>query len=513
MARINTNVPSIVAQSNLQKTQQELALRLQRLSTGLRINRGSDDPAGLIISERIRSEINGAMTAVKNGDRASSVISTTEAALAEVSDLLNSIRGLIVESANTGGNSPDERAANQLQIDSAIESITRISNTASFGGLKLLNGGLAYRLSGVSGSAVSKTQVYNASFVGNASLQVEIDVVGSAQRGELFYRGDTTPPGVIISAVTLEVAGSRGVEVISLPQSATMLNLIDAVNRLTALTGVTAEAVNISSISGIVFRSEHYGSDSFVSVRRLNKPSNPSDDFFSDRVRKFPNTYQHPTTPTWDGMLVGDRDEGRDVAALINGNLATGRGLRVSVNSTALGLDLLLTSAAAIDPGAARQSFYITGGGAMFQLGPSVTALQQANLGIPSMAASKLGGSLVNGVVQFLSSLKSGGDNSIDASVQRGDFSPASDILNSAIDEVSLLRGRLGAFEKNVLETNSRSLQTALENLTASDSRIRDADFAVETSRLTRAQILAAAGTSVLSLANQQAQNVLQLLG
>ncbi|MEO0630100.1 MAG: flagellin, partial [Planctomycetota bacterium] len=139
MGRINTNVPSLLAQSNLNQVNNDLETRLERLSTGIRLNRGKDDPAGLIISERIRSDIEGINQGIDNAQRASSVIATTEAALAEVGDLLNSIRALIVESANTGGNSAEEREANQLQIDSAIESITRIANTATFGGLRLLD--------------------------------------------------------------------------------------------------------------------------------------------------------------------------------------------------------------------------------------------------------------------------------------------------------------------------------------------------------------------------------------
>ena len=103
MARINTNIPSIVAQANLARTGIDLALHLERLSTGLRINRGADDPAGLIVAERLRSEVLGISQAVTNSERASSVIATTEGYLAEVSDLLNSIRGLIVEAANSAG--------------------------------------------------------------------------------------------------------------------------------------------------------------------------------------------------------------------------------------------------------------------------------------------------------------------------------------------------------------------------------------------------------------------------
>lgn len=144
MARINTNVSSLIARNNLGRTNENLSVRLQRLSTGLRINRGADDPAGLIVSERLRSEMKGIDQAIDNSERASSVIATTEGYLAEVADLLNSIKSLVVQAANTGGVSDEEIEANQLEIDSAIGSITRISNTASFAGLQLLNGNLDY---------------------------------------------------------------------------------------------------------------------------------------------------------------------------------------------------------------------------------------------------------------------------------------------------------------------------------------------------------------------------------
>jgi flagellin len=513
MARINTNIPSVIAQNNLGRSQRELGLRLERLSTGLRINRGADDPAGLIISERLRADINGVDTGIKNSDRAVSVISTTESSLAEITDLLTSVKGLIVESANLS--SQAERDANQLQIDSAIESITRISNTASFGGLKLLNGSLDYRTSGITASSIALARVRNASFVDTANLQVDVDVVASAQRGELYFRGDaTTPNGYLPSATTLQITGNVGVETISLPLSSTLTDVVAAVNKITSLTGVRAEAITMSGVSGIVFQSSDYGLDNFVSVKRLGGPSDPSADYFTQRLLKNDDSYEIPSTRTWTGMSTADRDYGRDVAALVNGNLATGRGLEIRVNSTALGLEMLLTSAAAIRPDATPQSFYVTGGGALFQLGPEVNALQQSNIGIQSVAASNLGGTQASdGTLQFLDTLRSGNVNSIAQSASRSDFSQASSILDNAIDEVSLLRGRLGAFERNVLQTNVRSLQSAFENLTASESQIRDADFASETSKLTRAQILSSSGTSILSLANQQAQQVLQLLG
>ena len=195
--------------------------------------------------------------------------------------------------------------------------------------------------------------------------------------------------------------------------------------------------------------------------------------------------------------------------AIVNGALANGNGLKLSLqNQTAVSLELQLGAAFATTNGSTT-TFYITGGGALYQLGGQINTSQQTNIGIQSMAASRLGGTLNAGQLEFLSSLRSGGSNDLNSR----QFQNASAILDTSIDEVSTLRGRLGAFERNTLETNVRSLSTAIENLTASESRIRDADFADETSRLTRSQILSSASTSILALANQQSQQVLQSLG
>ncbi len=525
MSRINTNIPSLVARSQLLRSNQELELRLQRLSTGLRINRGGDDPAGLIISERLRSEIRGVQQGVDNAERASSIISTTEAGLAEVSDLLNSIKALIVKSANTGANSEEERKANQLEIDSAIDSITRISNTSSFGGLKLLNGSLDYTLSGVPATDIAMAQVFGASFITADNLRVDVDVLASAQTGALFLRADYTGPasafnGQVLSNTTLRIQGEMGVGEITVVSGASLSAIVTAVNNITSLTGVEAALINpTTELSGLVFRATEYGSGSFVQVERLGGPGDPNNNYF--RTYKFADSAQLPAFGTfnWAGLIgsgaltSAKHDIGRDVSALVNGNLATGDGLTISVNSPALSLRLILSENFATDPTLATTNFHVTGGGALFQLGPEVTAQQQTNVGVQSIAASSLGGTAINGSLQFLNSLKSGQGNSIAASASRNDYTDSSTILEAAIDEVSVLRGRLGAFERNVLQTNVRSLQAQFENLSASESMIRDADFAFETSALTRAQILSSAGTTVLTLANQQSQQVLQLLG
>jgi len=487
MARINTNIPSIIAQSNLGRSTNDLATRLQRLSTGLRVNRGADDPAGLIVSERLRSEMRGLQQAVDNSERASSVIATTEGYLAEVSDLLNSIKGLIVEAANTGGMSSEEIEANQLQIDSAIESITRISNTASFAGLQLLNGSLDYLTSGVAAGEINGVSVFGAQFGNNSSVPVEVQVVASAQTATLFFSGAT---GMMTSSVTIEVAGKLGVQSISFVSGTTFGSVVNAINQLKDSTGVSASLVTPGNFtSGFTFNSVGYGSDEFVSVRRIGEGG----DFW--RV--------------WDERNGSEtqRAAGVDVTAIINGARATGKGLRVSLNSPALNIrmDLDPTFAQTLNT---PSTFHITGGGAKFQLGPSITASQQMGIGVQSMAASRLGGMNIDGVRFYLDSLKSGQSNSIVS----GSAENASRILDQAITDVAVVRGRLGAFERNTLQTNIRSLQIGFENIAASESRIRDADFALETAALTRAQILNQAGTSVLATANSISANVLALL-
>ncbi|MEX2673294.1 MAG: flagellin [Phycisphaeraceae bacterium] len=488
MARINTNVSSLIAQQNLARSNDDLQVRLQRLSTGVRINNSSDDPAGLIISERMRSEIGGITQAIDNAERATNVLSTAEASMSEVASLLNSIKALTIEAANDAGLSREEVEANQLQIDSAVESITRIANTTSFAGLKLLDGSLDYVTSGVAPDKIKDVRVHSANFGGDSTLPVNVEVVASAQKAGLFLStGATTLP----SAVTLEVAGEKGVDVLQFSSGTALSAVAFSINRATDSTGVRAEVVDgeAGTDDALKFESTGYGTDAFVSVQRV--PGSDGGEFWETH------------DDVGASAAAANRDTGEDVTALINGSIAEGKGLNVSLNTNALKLDMELDETLAQTVGS-PESFTLTGGGTTFQLGPQVESSQQVNFGIGSMSANRLGNSLSG----YLSSIVSGGENSL----TNGNAAEASRIIDDAITQVSVTRGRLGAMERNTLQTNVRSLQTSLENLSAAESRIRDADFAKETSALTRAQILTSVGTNVLTTANNSAQNVLQLL-
>ena len=400
--------------------------------------------------------------------------------------MLVSVKSLIVEAANTGAFSQEEIEANQLQLDSAVDSITRISNSTSFAGLKLINGSLDYIVSGVNSSNIQDVKVFGANFGTSTSIPVNVEVLASAQQAQLFLSGNTT--GTFTSSVTFEVTGPKGVEVFSFVSGTALSAVAFSLNQTSDATGVRASLASATDqTSGLILRSAAYGTDSFVSVRKLQ-----DGDFF--------RTFES------NGGAQKQRDTGQDVLALVNGSLAIGDGTEVTVRSSTVNMSLNLTTTAAtasIPP--TTHTFSITGGGANFQVGGKVDSSQQIGFGIQSVAASHLG----NETVGFLSSVVTGGDNSLVAGRQR----QASDIVDASIDQIAVLRGRLGAFERNTLDTTLRSQQVALENLTASESDIRDADFAAETSALTRAQILVNAGTSTLGIANSSAQSVLSLLG
>src|SRR3954468_3909298 len=187
MSRINTNIASLQGINRLTRNNADLALRLQRLSTGLRINTGKDAPAGLIASETLRSEINGINQAIDNSTRATNVINTAEGALGEVSALLLEIQGLTNEAANTGALSDQEIQANQLQVDAILNSINRIANTTQFNGMKLLNGTLDYTTSGVSASKIDIVQVNAAKIPDNGSVNITVQVTNSAEVGTINF--------------------------------------------------------------------------------------------------------------------------------------------------------------------------------------------------------------------------------------------------------------------------------------------------------------------------------------
>src|SRR5688572_4691952 len=469
MSRINTNVSSLIAQRVLGKNNSSLNTSLERLSTGLKINSGKDNPAGLIASENLRSEKAGINQAIDNAGRASNIIGTAEGGLSEVSNLLVELQSLVSQASNTGGLSKEEISANQLQVDSILSTINRIAQSTAFQGTKLLNGNYNYSTSGVASTSFNNVQINAARVPDGATVNVVVQVVGSATTGELTYSGGTISGA---EGVTLEVAGNAGTEQLSFASGTTVDDIAAAVNAVKASTGVSA----IVNAGDLAFNSTEFGSAQFVSVKAA--------------AGSFVVT----------GGTSG-KSTGADAQVKINGADAQVNGRNVSYRTS--NLDLEFDIAAAFNlPG--TDSFGVTGGGATFALGSKVTETDKASVGIASVSTGSLGDETTG----FLSALASGGASSLNSS----NLVTAQKVIDKAIKQVSQLRGRLGAFQKFTIGSTINSLGVAFENASAAESAIRDTDFAEETANLTRSQILSQAATTVLSQANASPQAALALL-
>ncbi len=237
MSRINTNVEALRGLHNVQKSQGQLSQSLQRLSTGLQINNGRDNPSGLIASEGLRLQVTTINQSIQNSNRANNVLSTADSALGEIGGLLNQVRGLVQEGLNNGALSADEIKANQQQIDQALSAINRISANTSFGGQKLIDGSKAFNTATTAADAakLSDIQVNEALFGQNSTVNINATVSSAAQKAELRYNN-----GTLSSATTLEVGGSKGNQVLFLGSGSTVLNVKDAVNAVSDVTGVDA---------------------------------------------------------------------------------------------------------------------------------------------------------------------------------------------------------------------------------------------------------------------------------
>lgn len=474
MSTINTNIPSLVAARVLNKNNELMTRSLERLSTGLRINRGADDPAGLIASETLRGQKAAIAAAIENAGRANNFLSVAEGALQEVSSLMVELEDLIDRSASESGLTDEEIAANQLQIDSILDTINRIATTTTFAGNKLLDGSLDYVTSGVTASQIGDVTVNSARLAEGGYRTVTVNVTASAQTAQLVH---TLSSGSGISGnVTLSIGGNKGTDSFSFASGTSLDDVAAAVNESTELTGVSAYVSGAS----IYFNSTRYGSDQFVSVEAVSG------------------------TFTVTGGDSSTKDYGVDATVEINGTTADTKGLVASVRSATLDVELTLTESYGGGTTNTPTTFYITGGGATFSISPDVTLAGQVAVGIRSTATTSLGSSTVG----RLSSLGSGQANALAS----GNFATAQEIVRLASEQVASLRGRLGAIQQNTLTATVNSLQVAYENVTAAESAIRDTDFASETSNLTRAQILVQTATATLGLANAAPQNVLSLL-
>ena len=521
--RIAHNITALNAWRQLNLVNSQLGKSVERISSGYRINRAGDDPAGLVISENLRAQIVGMDQALANTQDGISMVQTAEGALTEIHSLLDSMRSLALHAANTAGVTAEAIAADQEQLDSAIESIERIATTTAYAGKKLLDGTAGKQAEIKNTDYVSDVDVGNASVEG--IVYVTVQVTNEATRanlglsaGKYFASTDSTLSSAITSATTLNINGVSITLSAGMTVSAAKQAINDALDEngveITAkflATGASAGSEESTTGGYLVLVADNYGSDYLIDlydehgliidttasggITQHARGEDVEGVFWYKRIDNSGSSWTKVEANGQNGLtLVGEDGtvlEGLSITLLSAANDASG-----GVSGGTVGIS-----------GASGKGFYsnvvrLYGEALTFQIGANAGEVYKASIG--NLRASQLGASVAAG---GLNNLKSGGAYDLDTDPQT-----AIQIIDQAIADVSAERAKLGAIQTNVLESNYRNLGVTRENLQASESRIRDVDMAKEMMEFTKNQVLTQAATAMLAQANTLPQMVLTLL-
>ncbi len=430
---VNTNMAALNAYRNLSTTNDAMSKSLERLSSGFRINKASDDAAGLAISEGLRSQIGGMSQAVRNTQDGTSVVQTAEGALSTTTSILQRMRDLSVQASSTGSLNDDAKASIQKEMSQLKSELTRISDTTTFNGTKLLDGN--YRGTFQVGANAGETISVNIGRAASAKgLGVDgVDVTGSG----LYTAGSAAAAGKVSTAN----ASSGAAAVLTITAAASQdfsagSGTAASFEKLTGQISFAGKTFDLGSVDYSVS-----AADGFTAASGAG-------------------------TGTKDGTV-----SQAEALAALNAAAKAALGLTTSPFA-ASGSNLTFTVADAVEG-------YTTTGGAAIG-GAGTTAAQI------SAATATFSGA-------------TGASEAIKA-------------IEAAIKTVSAQRADLGAVQ-NRFEHTVNNLNTAIENTTASESRIRDTDMAAEMTKFTRNQVLTQAGTAMLAQANQSTQSILRLLG
>ncbi len=502
---INNNITSLNAWRNLKLTDARMSKTMEKLSSGLRINRAADDPAGLVISEKMRAQLVGLDAAAKNSEKAINMVQTAEAALDQVQKLLDKMRQLALDSANSGVNDSAMLQANQDELDEAIASVTRIASYTQFGTKKLLDGSLGTNFT------VSSSNVSTASFSGISDTDkngtVSLSVSQNAEKAQITMGAYVTASapdvmyataggvintttGVFAETLTFNVNGQS----ITITSGTSGVDAAKQINGYEDSTGVEASFNTTTMI--LTLTSDGYGSDEYVTFSTSDSDfkTTAATDYGQDAVATA--TFADGTTSTFNqgkGLTLEDSD----------GNTIVLSSASITLNSS-------------FDIGT------LTVGNAKFQVGAnenqtvsvSIQSVKATNLGIGATYTDSNGNTSSVSVFTTLDQLKSGGAYTNGVFVDGGAdaIAQAIGVIDEAIEEVSSIRGELGAIQADNLQVQLDSLRVSYENLQAAESTIRDTDMTLEMANFTKYQIMMQAGTAMLAQANQIPNNILQLL-
>jgi flagellin len=478
---INTNVASLNSQRNLSTSQSQLNTSIQRLSSGMRINSAKDDAAGLAISDRMNSQIKGMTQATRNANDGVSMAQTAEGALSSSGDILQRVRELAVQSSNSS-NSASDRKALQTEVTQLTSELNRIANTTEFNGQKLMDGSMGtanFQVGANAGQLISMGgSNFTTSTYGNNRSQADGAVVSAT--------------AAIATGATVTVAGVQGKDTYTTKANDTAKNVAAGVNAMTGKTGVTATARTDALLTGEVNKSYS------LTLQSDN------------------------ATAVSISFTVGDKADANGYASAISAfNAQSAKtGVTAAYDTTAGGIKLTQTEGNTIKVGNGTGS-----DGAVDLSNYNADGTAQAGVAIANTAAatgSALGRITFDSDKSFAiseatvstlgltdnSDLKSVAD--LDVSTFEG-AQLAIKTADAALASVNGQRAEYGALQSR-FESAISNLSSSTENLSASRSRIVDTDFAAETAKMTRGQILQQAGTSMLAQANSLPNGVLSLL-
>lgn len=498
---INTNLASLSAQRALGASQAESAQSMQRLSTGLRINSASDDAAGLAISSRFTAQINGMNQAIRNGNDAISLIQTAEGALTEATSIIQRMRELALQSANTT-NSTSDRTALQAEVSQLTTELNRISSTTEFNNVKLLDGTFTNKNFQVGNAATDSIAVTIANSAATAIGSSTINAVnGTDHQGTAaLSAGATTLAGIThtVAGQTLTVSGAAGSSSVTVTAADSAKTIAASVNAKTASTGVSASAATKVQLDGL-------SADGTVSFTLGDGTGNTSAISATVTTTDMTNlatainntTGTHGITATASsGTLTLQNTSGNDID-IDTFDHTTGS---ATVDVHSLDQDGSENNTAEVLTQAAADSITATG---------YVVFDDDQSFSVTSTVAAAAGSITAAGAATSTASTEAY-VSAVNISTSSG-ASSALSVLDGALDRINSIRGDLGA-KQNRFEFTVSNLAGTSENLQAAKSRIMDADFAQETAQLARSQILQQAGISVLAQANAQPQNILALL-
>ena len=468
--RINNNIGAQRAFNSVSQTNYEIGKSMNRLSKGLRIADASDDPAGLISSELFRAQLSSMDQAMRNNNEALNYAKTAENGLGEMNKLLSDARSLAVASGNSATLTATQLSANQDQLNSIVSSINRIAGSVTYSGRKLLDG-----------SAGVTTQVSNGSKVSGFSFGGTANTTTITQSGMITINQTvaataatyTSTSTLSTGVVTTGNVALNGVQ-FTLAAGSSLASVAAQFNAASGQTGVTAAV----GTNNLIFTQTQTGTNRSVNFTDQNGSLSTA---ANTQARAVGVDATATISIGGQSVLFTGGQQGADGLTLqdINGNKLNITSGGNTVNTQLLG--------------------QVVAADSTFQIGFERTTT--ANLALRNMSAGQLGSGVVSGLTV----------NNLDVTTSTGSQNALA-VLDKAIDEVSQMRGRIGNFQRNVVETQQRSLSSMRENLANSESSIRDLDVAAEMTNYTKFQVMQQAGLSILGQANQNGQNVLSLL-